>query len=216
MNNKSINTTSEIEAKKRNLKRGQAVLEVHVTKERKVKSSSYIKADVSGTLTIKGHVFHHVDANILGLIAYVCDIRSVQVFSQSAEPGTTIRARYHHTSLKRQWIHQSDEGRYLTCFDVALVKSTMSKREPQKSLDWWEREKLPVALLEVPAELRVNIKFERGVYDEKGYVMKPVDFRMREQAKFMKELFENLGQPKAMPVTVGNVIYLREEYVSHR
>jgi hypothetical protein len=211
MNKKITQNVDAIEDARKSLKRGQAVLEIHVTKPRKQRNSPYIKADVTGTLTIKGHVFRHASGNTLAMIAYVCGIRKVKVFSPHAESDTTVLAAYPHPSAGRPWAHSSDEGRFLVRFNVTLVHASTSKRQPKKTVDGWEKY-LPEAINAVPVDLRKNVKLDRGDYNADGSVMTPTDLLFRRNAEFMKNLFEQLGQDKG-PVSVGNVTYLSREYM---
>jgi hypothetical protein len=209
--NKSKTVVSEIEQRKEKLKPGQAVLEVHVKRERRASNSNYIKAKITGTLTIKGHVFHHVDGNLMGLIAYICGIRSVYVFSKNAEPNTMARAAFFHPSLLKEWLCKGDEGRYLKRFGIALHTAS------REFVEWWERERMPIALAEVPQELRVHTKLEGALYDRQGELIQSTDIERAQFDYAKRKMLENQDGRNLGRIRVGNVVHVsRTAFQTHR
>ena len=171
---------SESTAPPRPPKRRKAFLTVTAIPKKKQKPGADYKSGLfAGALVIDGQEFCLDDGHPLGMIAYVCNVGTVTVTTPGTIEPIGLRAVSHVAERAIENIANYDEKVFLKRFQSALYSCSTSKKQPQNLLDWWQKDLLPFAVSQVPEKLRINTRFQRGVYDESGMPMSAAQIAFR-------------------------------------
>jgi hypothetical protein len=94
-----------------------------------------------------------------------------------------------------------DERAFLEQFHDSLYRCTHSRQQTRDFVNLWQADRFPLAMVQVPACLRINTKLERGVYDELGIPMSAAQIAQRaRREKLMRELEQAIqGKPPQLP-----------------
>jgi hypothetical protein len=153
-------------------KRRKALLTIAAIPKKKQKpGANYESGLFSGTLVIEDHEFCLDDGHPLGMIAYVCNVRTITVSTPGATEPIALRAVSDDSRWAIESIADHDERTFVKRFQSALYLCNKANKQPQTFVDWWERDRMPFAVSQVPEKLRINPKLQRGVYDESGMPM---------------------------------------------
>jgi hypothetical protein len=117
------------------------------------------------------------------MIAYVCNVRTVTVTTLGTTESLGLRAVSHVEERAIENIADYDERTFLKRFQSALYLCSTSNKQSQNLIDWWEKNLLPFAVSQVPEKLRINTRFQRGVYDESGMPMSAAQIAFRARHK---------------------------------
>jgi hypothetical protein len=189
-------------------KRRKALLTIEPIQKKRQKAGADFESGLfNGKLVIDDHEFCVDNGNLLGIIAYICNISSVLATTPNSSQPIEIKAR---ASYQREitLLSNDDERVFLKRFQVGLYMCTHSKAQKREFVDWWQKELFPVALAQVPEHLRVHIRMERGVYDDSGMPLSAAEISQRARHLKMVKSLEN-------PESTGNgIINLPWEQIS--
>jgi hypothetical protein len=153
-------------------KRRKAILTIEPIPQKKQKrGANYESGLFTGKLIVEGHEFLLDDGHPLGMISYVCNVRSVTVSTSGATELFELRAVHDDTLRSIEQLADYGEKVFLKRFHSALYLCHQSNKQKRDFVDWWEKDLMPFALSQVPEALHANIKLQRGVYDESGMPM---------------------------------------------
>jgi hypothetical protein len=144
----------------------------------------------SGTLKIGDKEYVLDDGHTLGLIAHICQMTSVSVTSPSLQESVLVSARKNIPPAVLQ-ITSFGEQVFFKRLHAAMYKCVHAEKQDRAFIDWWENELYPQALALVPADMQVNPRLKRGVYDENGVALTAQEISSRARhARMVAKLSE--------------------------
>jgi hypothetical protein len=177
-------------------KQREAILTVeHIPRKNRKPGANYQSGVFNGKLIIEGHNFYSDDANILGIIAFICNVRTVKASTLNSREPISLRARAgFYCNL--EVLDAFDERAFLEQFHDALYLCTQSRKQPLHFVDSCEKSRFPLAMTHVPEALRVHTRLERAIYDESGKPMPPQAIARKARHEKMIRQLENAIQGK--------------------
>ena len=136
-----------------------------------------------GTMTLEGHQIQADDGHMLGMAAWLANVRALLFISPSFPAGAPLtgssylskhfadlRSRLDgHVRRGVKWEKAWAEYWFASRLNTVMHTARRSKFEPVSLLESWEQQSLPTAKGLVPVELHVHARFPRApAYDEQG------------------------------------------------
>ena len=136
-----------------------------------------------GTMTLEGHRIQADDGHMLGMAAWLANVRTLLFISPSFPVGVPLagsnglpkpfadqRSRLEGQDRRGvKWDKAWAEYWFATRLNTVLHTARRSKSVPVSLLEGWEQQSLPTAKGLVPQELHVHARFPRApAYDEQG------------------------------------------------